>query len=315
MKVLSWDVGIINLAYCLFDVKDDKWEIKDWGIINLTNRDSLKCVSCGNNASCFTDINGKSQEEQYYCKKHIPKDLTPPTFEESFKELDKKTCINCQWGGENSLINQKTKECVKKCKFVNINNDNQLINLCTAHSKSFYKRIIDSYKVKPLKRKAVGSIDIDILKIELIKKLENRSDFLTVDSIVIENQPSMKNPKMKAIASTLYDYFLIRGIFDKKHNNSNIERVKFMSPSNKLKVADDNDTKKLVKIKGNEAKTYKLTKSLSVKYCRELIETTSSKEWLDVFNNHKKKDDLADCFLQGLYFIESSTRIQGFVTF
>ena len=36
MKVLSWDVGIINLAYCLFDVKDDKWEIKDWGIINLT---------------------------------------------------------------------------------------------------------------------------------------------------------------------------------------------------------------------------------------------------------------------------------------
>ena len=25
MKVLSWDVGIINLAYCLIDYQDDKW--------------------------------------------------------------------------------------------------------------------------------------------------------------------------------------------------------------------------------------------------------------------------------------------------
>ena len=106
--------------------------------------------------------------------------------------------------------------------------------------------------------------------------------------------------------SSLYDYFLIRGIFDKKHNNSNIEKVKFMSPSNKLKVANENDTKKLVKIKGNEAKTYKLTKSLSIKYCRELIETNESNKWLDLFNNHKKKDDLADCFLQGLYFIHNN---------
>ena len=35
-----------------------------------------------------------------------------------------------------------------------------------------------------------------------------------------------------------------------------------MSPSNKLKLADDGDTQKLVKLKGDEAKTYKLTKSL-----------------------------------------------------
>ena len=33
MKVLSWDVGIINLAYCLIDYKDDTWNIIDWGII------------------------------------------------------------------------------------------------------------------------------------------------------------------------------------------------------------------------------------------------------------------------------------------
>ena len=89
---------------------------------------------------------------------------------------------------------------------------------------------------------------------------------MNANIVLIENQPSMKNPKMKAISSTIYDYFLIRGIFDKERTNSNITRVKFMSPSNKLKLADEGDTKKLVKLKGNDAKTYKLTKTLGIKY-------------------------------------------------
>ena len=72
-----------------------------------------------------------------------------------------------------------------------------------------------------------------------------------------------------------------------------------MSPSNKLKLADEGDSKKLVKLKGDEAKTYKLTKSLGIKYCRELIEST---QWNDIFEQHKKKDDLADSFLQGMYY-------------
>ena len=47
MKVLSWDVGIINLAYCLIDFKSEKdWKIIDWNIINLTDRDKIKCKVC-----------------------------------------------------------------------------------------------------------------------------------------------------------------------------------------------------------------------------------------------------------------------------
>ena len=73
-----------------------------------------------------------------------------------------------------------------------------------------------------------------------------------------------------------------------------------MSPSNKLKLADEGDTKKLVKLKGNDAKTYKLTKTLGIKYCKEMIEPYEN--WKFVFNQHKKKDDLADSFLQGMYY-------------
>jgi hypothetical protein len=47
------------------------------------------------------------------------------------------------------------------------------------------------------------------------------------------------------------------------------------------------------------AKTYKLTKSLGIKYCSKMIEPFDN--WKTFFNGCKKKDDLADSFLQGMY--------------
>ena len=35
MKILSIDVGIINLAYCLIEIKDNKYKILSWDTINL----------------------------------------------------------------------------------------------------------------------------------------------------------------------------------------------------------------------------------------------------------------------------------------
>ncbi len=46
MKVLSFDVGIKNLAYCLFDIKDkNDYCIQDWGILHLCNEEKHEC--CG----------------------------------------------------------------------------------------------------------------------------------------------------------------------------------------------------------------------------------------------------------------------------
>jgi len=297
MKILSWDVGIINLAYCLLDVNNEtmEWKINDWGIINLTNRETLKCHTCGKNASCYTDIKEKPVEEQYYCKKHVPKDIVVPEFTSLFTEIPKGDKQDkCKWGDIDN-----NKECVKNSKYTSSDKC-----YCVVHTKNMYKKINENHKIKNIKKKSVGTLDIETLKVELIKKLEDRKDFLNVDLILIENQPSLKNPKMKAISSTLFDYFLIRGIFDKELYKTIVTKVKFMSPSNKLKIADDDDTKKLVKMKGDDSKSYKLTKSLGIKYCKELIEPYDN--WIKFFDGYKKKDDLADCFLQGLYYVTNS---------
>jgi len=287
MKVLSWDVGIINLAFCLIEYTDNKWKILDWGIINLTDREKFICLSCGKNASCYTDI---SNNEAYYCKKHLPKDLTPPEFENYFNENKNNKCC---WITEKNSCDKNSKYCSTD---IQLNN----VSYCNSHAKSIFKKITEQYTIKPIKKKSVGGLSSDDLKHELVRKLELKKSFLEADIVLIENQPSMKNPKMKSISSTIYDYYLIRGIFDKEITKSKINRVKFMSPSNKLKLADDGDTKKLVKLKGDSAKTYKLTKSLGIKYCKEMIEPFEN--WKTVFNSHTKKDDLADSFLQGMYY-------------
>jgi hypothetical protein len=285
MIVLSWDVGIINLAFCLIDFENkDKWKILDWGIINLTDRDKIKCTICKKNPTFLLDIHGNNNK-CYYCKVHSKKlELNVPEFDDLFKISNES--IECCFEGK--------KKCIKKAKYKYDN-----LYYCNSHAKSEYKKIKNSYNLKKISKKSVGGMSIDDLRFRLVKELESKKNLLSADLVLIENQPTLRNPKMKAISSTIYDYYLIRGIFDKETTNSKIEKVKYMSPSNKLKLAEDGDTQKLIKLKGDHAKTYKLTKSLGIKYCSIMIDKFEN--WKVFFNSNKKKDDLADCFLQGMY--------------
>ena len=288
MKVLSWDVGILNLSFCLidFDNENKNWKILDWDIINLTNRESIKCQTCGANPSLYQELNDK---RIYTCKNHKKNiNCIPPTFEELYH--------NCE---TEELCSFKGKiKCSKKAKY-NFNNN----YFCNSHAKSEYKKIVKSYELKEYSKKSVKSIDLGQLRLQLIKTLDIKPNLLQADTVVIENQPTLKNPRMKAISSTVYDYYLIRGIVDKNITNSNISLVKYMCPSNKLKLANDGDTQQLVKLKGDEAKTYKLTKSLAIKYCTEMVKKYP--EWLNKINSFKKKDDMADSFLQGMYYLHN----------
>ncbi len=110
---------------------------------------------------------------------------------------------------------------------------------------------------------------------------------------------------MKTISSLLFSYFVMRGILDKTKTKSKINLVKFVSPSNKLKV-DKKTTDSIIgvnkdddKDKDNSKKTYKLTKNLGVKYCVSLIEEKDK----NLLNTYKKKDDMCDSFLQGFQYL------------
>ena len=116
-----------------------------------------------------------------------------------------------------------------------------------------------------------------------------------VKEAIIENQPAKKNANMKTIANSLYMIFRLRGLHD---NHYKLNDVKFICPSNKLKIDNDNTIQVL---KGAENKKYKLTKQLGIKYTRNLL--SSQPQWLEHLDKYKKKDDLCDAYLQGLYYI------------
>ena len=181
--------------------------------------------------------------------------------------------------------------------------------------------------------------DRNLLFENIPRKLYEIPQLLNVDCVVIENQPSLKNPQMKSIQMILYSYFLILGkVIGNNGNSCYIENIDFCSASNKLKVYDgpkiilpekntknkkvkneiinnNIDNNEELKIEINEDDNEKKNKSSSLKYAdkkRLAIEHAlyylkkDQINYVDFFNNHKKKDDLADSFLQGMYYMNKN---------
>lgn len=69
---------------------------------------------------------------------------------------------------------------------------------------------------------------------------------------------------------------------------------------NKLKVYDG------PKIECNIKETYKKNKFLAIKYCDYMIRDNKNidKKYHDLYDSSKKKDDLSDSYLQGIYYID-----------
>ena len=70
-------------------------------------------------------------------------------------------------------------------------------------------------------------------------KLDKIKELMQVDEVLIENQPTLKNPTMKTVSAFLFNYFMLRSIVDKEKTNSKVKTIKFISPSNKLKVNEN----------------------------------------------------------------------------
>jgi hypothetical protein len=132
------------------------------------------------------------------------------------------------------------------------------------------------------------------LYINLIKALDLRPHLLDTDNVLIEKQPSL-NPKMRIIAGCLQTYFFIRGVVDSDVNP--IKTVEFFSPKNKLKCYTGPE----LTVPGKSR--YAQTKQRGVLIAKsKLTEYREPLERLYFFENSKKKDDLADCYIQALTY-------------
>ena len=282
-KILSFDVGIKNLAYCLLEKKTDgtnyDLNIKKWDIINLVEDRDLCQFKLRTSKLCGKigrfQMKTTKDTNLVLCNAHKDKCKVEVTETEKFKCVHTKCNLNSKY---NIL-------------------DNSEWSWCEKHQKDC-KKILTQFKPKKITGQNCSQQPIQELAYKMFTKLDSDKDLIQVDEILIENQPSLKNPNMKTIATILYSYFVMRGIIDKDTTHSPIKFVKFISPSNKLKVDKSVTLDKLNKAK-DQKEYYDITKGLGKIYCTSLIKE-SEKHFLSA---HLKQDDLCDCFLQGFQYL------------
>jgi hypothetical protein len=276
MKILSIDVGIKNLSFCLFEIQnlDDKsnnLKILKWDNIDLTEKTESKCIEIDKNGLCDKPAKFK-KEGNCYCLKHSKKhNYLQPTQELTTAYLNKQKIQN--------IIDIADKY---KIKYENPPKKTNLIGLLTEFSNTnCYTEIAKTNASK---------IDLVTIGKNIQHKFDNYlgEHLLYINSIIIENQIGPIANKMKTIQGMISQYFIM------KNNNILIE---FISASNKLKDFLPKDNK--------EKTDYKQRKKLGIQTCLEIINTDFRfKEWENLINKHTKKDDLSDCFLQGMWYIK-----------
>ncbi len=173
------------------------------------------------------------------------------------------------------------KRCEKQCMY-EVKGDDKVKYCCTAHSKRF-----------PKKKKLNSNHDLMKISQLCVSKLRE-IDLDDVTHVLIENQPALKNPVMKSIQMIIYTFFVMDGIMKE---DSSIETIHMVNARNKLKVYKGQP------IECNKKGKYAQNKFLSVEYTKEMIKE-EDESFIKLFSESKKKDDLADAYLQGIYWIE-----------
>lgn len=278
MKVLSIDVGIKNLAFCLFNER----KVEKWDVLNLSETENKiihVCSSlieskkkkneerkvCGKSAfyqkgeKCFCKVHAKQQNELIIC----PPALKPSSLKKA--KVDQLRSLAAE-------LKVVLPESGKKDALLTCLNDFR------------DKNCLEEIK----KEKNVNCSKIDLVTVGKAIKVKLNNVFSAeekVDCVLIENQIGPMAIRMKAIQGMLAQYFIMR---------ETCEKIEFVNAGNKLKHFDK-----------DSQETYKDRKQLGIVKCvEELNKDSDNAKLVSFLETHKKKDDLADCFLQGVWYLE-----------
>jgi hypothetical protein len=283
MSILSIDVGIKNLALCLLSPAK---KILLWEVLNVATEDTspsptqvVKCSLCKNNAKY-------RKMETLYCLRHakesafqLPtKDLLPAKLEK-MKLPELKGVLDTYSLDGTSL--EQTKK--RKADYLAVIAGNLLDPLDEASSSA-----------KKIKASEISLVEIArIMTTKLDRLLENH--LAMIDTVIIENQISPIATRMTSIQGMLTQYFIMK---------KPTQQIHYISAKNKLKEFNV------------EKECYADRKKSGIEVCRTHLADSSlcNSDWNDFFSKHKKKDDLADCYLQGVWYLGQHSQASAITT-
>jgi hypothetical protein len=138
------------------------------------------------------------------------------------------------------------------------------------------------------KKKTANNTDLISIGKNMTRLLDEIPEMIndTITHVILENQIGILANRMKTIQGMLAQYFIMRGRPD--------IHIEFVSSSNKLKDL----------AKDSENNNYKQHKKDGIFFCKQFLEKNGGfTSWTHVLDT-TKRDDLADCFLQGIWYLK-----------
>ena len=311
---MSFDIGIKNMAFCILEKSlDHDIIITDWQVIDIStsssssscssssssSKETCNCINktgklCGKNAKYY-------KEKDFFCERHLNSSKwMMPTIR---KNLQRQKIVDL------IALNAKFSFCLWK--------ENEKIK-----KKDMIDRIElffqekSAIKIKTNVPIIANQIDLITIGRNMKLILDTIKNIDTINHIIIENQISPLANRMKTIQGMLAQYFIMKLGSD--------VTISFISSQNKLKLfkqpkqKKETDLEKKSEIEGEREKesfmkinekikekqdNYGVNKKEAVSHTIEILKKNIHlMKWLPLLLT-KKKDDLSDCFLQGIWYM------------
>ena len=360
MKLASFDIGIKNMAYCIFDITPEGWSIVDWNVVDLldsapTTRNTVcGCLlhsaktpktantkgknhkstekgpssankPCGKKAKYYKE-NADTQTTDYFCEKHAKTQThyVIPSKEYTLAHLRKQKV--------DGIVELYERLCVSGIPETNSAKKHPTKpEMIESIMKYYTSRLFSEI---PVTKKNANDANLIQIGWAIRRSFDSSSHFAGITHVVIENQISPIATRMKTIQGMLAQYFIMKSTLE------NPVEIVFVSSSNKLRVGEPasnpKKTKKTEEIDPHPSNlenrliefsyetpnvvspgilqspppvsanpNYKQHKTDGVALCSRFIESnTELSKWSGTMKV-TKKDDLADCFLQGVWVLSN----------
>jgi hypothetical protein len=260
MSVLAFDIGIRNLAWCSM-----KKDASDCVVLGWDNYDLLAGQSAATASESATLCAGCSSKATYetrggnYCVRHCP--LDRPAFRDLSGQLLKKLPAAKQL---REILVAKGVKKVGKSKG------------------DLLKQLADLYALPILKQKKKKAVDTELTVLhDGIRRfvLQNKELFGQSKTILLENQPVLKNPTMKSVQILLFA--TLRDLLQ-----PNPPQLRLVHAKTKVAATT-----------GDEG--YAERKAGSVERVEKLLQGSTVKQaqrWRTHLASYTKKNDLTDAF-------------------
>ena len=258
--VLAFDIGIRNLAWCLATKTSDKYTVIGWQNYDLLRGEGNEtvaaaaptCASCSAKAAYF-------HEATKTCVRHCP--AGHPAIRDLSGVLLKKLP---PMAGLKAILASK-----------------QIVKGVSSKAAA-EEKLATFYSLPIPKLKVTKALDTELTTLhDAIRKFvgDHAALFRTATTILLENQPVLKNPTMKSVQILLF-----ATLRDMLQPGPPI--LKLVHAGKKVQVEEKGDA------------GYKDRKAASEAKVRKTLEekTVDSAKWSAFFGSHTKKNDLADAF-------------------